>query len=85
LYRQPRTPSGSTLEKEVRSTGLSEAELIRRALEAHLHDGVIAGLDLSAREAEKQFIKQVIRQRKASGRKADVQGGRTWRWADLYK
>lgn len=73
------------LKKKSKSTGISEAELVRRALDAHLHDGVIAGLDLSAWEEEKKFIEQLIRQSRASGRKADGQNGRTWQRDDLYE
>ncbi len=73
------------LKKKSKLTGVSEAELVRQALEAHLHDGVAAGLVLSAWEEEKRFIEQLIRQRKASGRKANKQGGRTWQRDDLYE
>jgi hypothetical protein len=65
------------LKKKPKSTGVSETELVRQALEARLCDGAIAGLDLSAWEEEKKFIEQLIRQRKASDRKTDNQGGRT--------
>jgi hypothetical protein len=73
------------LKQKSKSTGVSEAELVRQALEAHLYDGAAAGLDLSAWEEEKKFIEQLIGQRKASGRKANKQGGRAWRRDDLYE
>ncbi len=73
------------LKKRSKSTGVSEAELVRQALEAHLRDGVATGLDLSAWEEERKFIEQLIIQRKTSGRKTDKKCGRNWQRDDLYE
>jgi hypothetical protein len=73
------------LKQRSKSTGVSEAELVRQALEAHLYDGAAARLDLSAWKEEKKFIEQLIGQRKAYGRKANKQGGSTWRRDELYE
>jgi prophage maintenance system killer protein len=73
------------LKKKSKMTGISEAELVREALEAHLYGGVASGLDLSTWEEEKKFIEQLIEQRKTSDRKTNERHGRTWKRADLYE
>jgi hypothetical protein len=73
------------LKKKSKSSGISEAELVREALEAHLYGGVAKGLDLSAWDEEKKFIEQLIRQRKDSGRKANENHERTWKREGLYE
>jgi hypothetical protein len=73
------------LKKRSKSTGISEAELIREALDAHLYGGVANGLDLSAWEEEKKFIEQLISERKDSNGEANKQHGRSWKRDDLYE
>lgn len=59
------------------ATGLSEAEIIRRALDARLNENTIRRPDLTAWIREREFIRQLI----AAG---PVAGGRTWKREDVY-
>jgi hypothetical protein len=65
------------LKQLVSATGLSEAEIIRRALSTRLGVTAVQPRDLSAWERELQFIEQWIA-------KGPVEGGRTWKREDLY-
>lgn len=71
------------LKKLARATGVSEAELVRRALEAHLNTCMAAGHNLKAWEAEKAFIEDRIKmQRETAHPSAEI--GRSWLRDDLY-
>lgn len=59
------------------ATGLSEAEIIRRALDARLDESIIQRPDLAAWIREREFIRRLI----AAG---SVAGGRTWKREDAY-
>lgn len=71
------------LKKLARATGTSEAELVRRALEAHLNTGMATGHNPGAWDAEKAFIESRI---KMLGEAVHPSGksGRTWQRNDLY-
>jgi len=49
------------LKKLARATGTSEAELVRRALEAHLNTGMATGHNPGAWDAERAFIESRIK------------------------
>ncbi len=71
------------LKKLARAMGTTEAELVRRALEAHLNTGLVAGRNLRAWEAERSFIQE---RGKMRGETRPLRGkdGRTWLRDDLY-
>jgi len=73
LYIEPH--QDALLKKRARLEGVTEAELVRRALEAHL-GRVSARKDPAAWEKEKAFI--------ASRRGAGRGRRRSWRREDLY-
>ncbi len=58
-------------------TGMSEAEIIRQAIDQHAQNLGYPRPDLTAWEAEREFIQSLID-------KGPVPGGRTWRREDLY-
>ncbi|MEW6540409.1 MAG: CopG family transcriptional regulator [Bacillota bacterium] len=73
LYIEPRQVA--LLKKRARAEGVSEAELVRRALDAHLSQ-VATRPDPAAWEREKAFL---------TGRREAGRGGRrNWRREDLY-
>lgn len=73
LYIEPH--QDALLKKRARLEGVTEAELVRRALEAHL-GRVSTRKDPAAWEKEKAFI---------AGRRGAGRGGRrSWRREDLY-
>lgn len=59
------------------TTGLSEAEIIRRTLDSGLSTGLISRPNLSAWLQELEFIEQLI----AAG---PIEGKRTWKREDAY-
>jgi hypothetical protein len=65
------------LKKKARSLGVTEAELVRRAIEAHLKAGPGLRLDRTAWEEEKKFI---------TGRMKPAQkvARRNWRREERY-
>ena len=65
------------LKRMSNATGLSEAEIMRRALSSRLNTIPDRPRDLSAWERELAFIEQWIA-------KGPVAGGRTWKRDDLY-
>jgi hypothetical protein len=72
------------LKKKARELGITEAELVRRALEAHLEIGIASGRDMAAWEKEKSFIVSRIELGHEKGRA--LQGGRrTWRRDEFYE
>lgn len=66
------------LKRLARDTGVSEAELIRQAIDHQAQLLQYPAQDLAAWEEEKLFIQQLIAQ-------GDVSGGRTWQREDLYE
>lgn len=60
------------------STGLSEAEIIRQAINHHLGAVTSPTLNLAAWEDEKVFIKQIKS-------RFPQPGGRDWKREDLYE
>ncbi|RKO66885.1 CopG family transcriptional regulator [Desulfofundulus salinus] len=65
------------LKKRAGEPGVTEAELIRRAIEAHLAAGPSIPRDISAWEREKQFILSRVK-------KGDQERGRQWQREELY-
>ncbi len=66
------------LKRMVKETGLSEAELIRQAIDAQVQPAHPLVLDPDAWLVERQFIADLIAQ-------GPVEGGRSWRREDLYE
>ena len=66
------------LKRIVRESGVTEAEVIRRALESHSQAGLPQHHDPRAWEDERAFIREWIGQ-------GPVEGGRTWRREDLHE
>lgn len=58
-------------------TGLSEAELIRQALDQQISRAVVSRRDPGAWQRERAFIEHLIEL-------GPVQGGRTWRREELH-
>ncbi len=76
IYIEPR--QDNRLKQLALSTGISEAEIIRQAIDRHTQSLQLSQPDLSAWEQEQEFIKQLIEQ-------GSVKGGRTWRREELYE
>ena len=76
IYLKPR--QDQQLKRMVKETGLSEAELIRQAIDLQAQSSYPLALDPSAWQEERQFIERLIAQ-------GPVEGGRTWRRQDLYE
>ncbi|HHW42812.1 MAG TPA: hypothetical protein GXX25_03205 [Desulfotomaculum sp.] len=66
------------LKKKAGELGVTEAELIRRALEIHLTAGTVVQKDMMAWEREKQFILSRIKP-------GNREQGRQWRREELYE
>lgn len=66
------------LKKKACELGITEAELIRRAIEAHLAAGSLIRKDISAWEREKEFILSRVK-------KGAQEKGRQWRREELYE
>jgi hypothetical protein len=75
IYIEPR--QDKALKKLARKTGMTEAEIIRTALEAHIDELARQQQRKAAWEKVDSFIDQLIA-------KGPVPGGRTWRREDLY-
>lgn len=76
IYIEPRQ---ETLLKTIaQQTGVSEAEIIRQAIDLHLGEINAPTVNLKMWEAEKKFIEEI------KTRPAQV-GGRDWRREDLYE
>jgi hypothetical protein len=72
-------PHQDTLLKTIaQQAGMSEAEIIRQALDRHLGTATSSTLDLMAWENEKAFISQVKN-------RSPLSGGRDWQREDLYE
>jgi hypothetical protein len=66
------------LKRLARQTGLSEAEIIRRAVDRHMRQFRSRRHDLRAWDKERAFIERLIQQ-------GPVTGERTWQREDLYE
>lgn len=66
------------LKRLAREQGITEAEIIRRAIDAHTRTFRLLTRDLRAWEKERAFIQGLIRQ-------GPVAGKRTWQREDLYE
>ena len=75
VYIEPR--QDALIKRLVRETGVTEADIIRQAIDAHT-GALVFRRDLMAWQAEKDFIHQLMAQ-------GAVAGGRTWRREDLYE
>ena len=67
----------TTLKQLARNIGISEAEIIRQAIDRYAHQLQAPQRDLSAWERQRLRIQQLIDL-------GPVSGGRTWRREDLY-
>jgi hypothetical protein len=66
------------LRRLVHETGLSEAELIRQAIDSQTRTTYPLVLDAASWQAERCFIQELITQ-------GPIQGGREWKREDLYE
>jgi len=76
VYIEPHQEA--TLKRLAREQGITEAEIIRRAIDAHTRAFRLPTRDLRAWEKERAFIQSLIEQ-------GPVSGKRTWRREDLYE
>ncbi|MBD2501266.1 ribbon-helix-helix domain-containing protein [Anabaena azotica] len=76
IYIEPRQEN--LLKAIAQQTGVSEAEIIRQAIDLHLSEITVTQTNLAAWEAEMKFIEEI--------KTRPVQpGGRDWQRADLYE
>lgn len=66
------------LKRLVHETGLSEAELIRQAIDSQSRTTYPLVLDAAAWQTERRFIQELIAQ-------GPIQGGRNWQRQDLHE
>ncbi|NPV52766.1 MAG: hypothetical protein HPY71_04500 [Firmicutes bacterium] len=66
------------LKQRAKELNVTEAELVRRAIELYTSSGITAYRDLRYWEKEKAFIDSLIA-------RGHVKGGRQWRREDLYE
>ncbi len=72
-------PDQETLLKQLsRTSGVTEADLIRQAIDRHILGGQPSRRDLRAWEAEHAYIAGLIAQ-------GSVEGARRWRREDIYE
>lgn len=76
IYLEPR--QDAILKELARTTGISEAEIIRQAIDRHTQSFQLSKPDLIAWEEEQSFINHLIEQ-------GSVPGGRSWQRSDLYE
>lgn len=76
IYIEPRQEA--LLKAIAQQAGVSEAEIIRQALDRHIGFISTAQPNIAAWEAEKAFINQVKQ-------RSRLPGGRDWRREDLYE
>ncbi len=76
IYIEPRQEA--LLKAIAQLAGISEAEIIRQALDRHLGSISSQKPNIAAWEAEKAFINQVKQ-------RSPLPGGRDWRRSDLYE
>jgi hypothetical protein len=73
-----KTRQEEQLKRLVQETGLSEAELIRQAIDSQSRTAYTLVLDAAAWQAERRFIQELIAQ-------GPVQGRRKWQREDLHE
>ncbi|GEA13955.1 CopG family transcriptional regulator [Moorella sp. E308F] len=66
------------LKQRAKEMGITEAELVRRAITSHISTAKWQKKDVRAWEEEKKFIQQLIKQGPAKGQ-------RTWKREELYE
>jgi len=66
------------LKRLAQQAGITEAEIIRQAIDQHTRTVVLTNRDLAAWQREVSFIDDLIRQ-------GPVPGGRTWRREELHE
>ena len=66
------------LKRLAQQTGITEAEIIRQAIDLHAKTAILPNRDLTAWQRELSFIDDLIRQ-------GPVPGGRTWRREELHE
>ncbi|BAZ28773.1 hypothetical protein NIES4074_12070 [Cylindrospermum sp. NIES-4074] len=76
IYIQPRQEH--LLKAIAQQTGISEAEIIRQAIDLHLGEITAPQTDISLWEAEREFIEQIKT-------RPTQPGGRDWQREDLYE
>jgi len=76
IYIEPHQEA--ILKRLSRERGVTEAEIIRRAIEEHTSTLRLPRRDLRAWEAERTFIQSLIRQ-------GPIPGQRAWRRGDLHE
>ncbi|XWK86137.1 MAG: ribbon-helix-helix domain-containing protein [Phormidium sp.] len=76
IYIEPHQEN--LLKAIAQKTGISEAEIIRQAIDLHIASIPVSQKNLATWEAEKEFINS-IKKRNA------LPGGRDWRREDLYE
>lgn len=82
FYIDPRHES--LLKKLSREAGVSEAELVRRALEAQLNACAAAGRSIKSWEDEKAFIEERLGMSRETDHPA-AESGRSWKRDDLHE
>jgi hypothetical protein len=76
IYIEPEQEA--LLKRLSEETGLTEAEIVRQAIERQARVPLAPSRDLSAWREERAFIQRLIEQ-------GSVPGGRTWRREDLHE
>lgn len=76
VYIQPQQEL--LLKQRARQLGVTEAEIIRNAIEGYMRSQIGTGLDPAGWEKEKAFIKELMKPGPATG-------GRNWRREDLHE
>ena len=76
VYIEPRQET--LLKRLARDTGVTEAEIIRQAIDRQTQVTLFSRRDLNAWRQERAFIQSLIQQ-------GPVPGGRRWRREDLYE
>lgn len=76
IYLDPQ--QNDYLKQTAQRLGISEAEIIRQALESQARRVRLPGRSASAWERERHFIRELIEQGQVSGK-------RTWKREDLYE
>ena len=76
IYIEPHQEN--LLKAIAQQAGISEAEIIRQALDLHISSIPVSQTNIAAWETEKQFINSIKNRN-------SLPGGRDWRREDLYE
>lgn len=76
IYIDPH--QNAILKALAKKTGISEAQIIRQAIDRHTQSFPTASPDLSAWDEEQAFINRLVAQ-------GSIPGKRTWQRSDLYE